>query len=468
MPRRLVLDLSMILRWTGPPVGIARVEAEFARFALTRPDVGFVFFDTRAGVFRKVEPDLVRQLLDGTVSVDMTGMPDPRPVARGPVAGFLHRFDRRLTAIRRPRPFAVRKLEDIRARLAPGRTRGAVERLQEWLFTPKYRRFFFNEDGGRRTFAAADQILGPPVSPGPDTVILSAGADWNTKNPDRMRALKRQRGWRLVMATYDLIPIDMPLYFPARDVAVVTNYFREAASFVDRFICISEATARDLRNFAEREGLKLSDVQVEPLGANPSTEAAGDLPRGLEPRRFALYVSTLEPRKNHMLLLRAWSRLNRQGIPARTGFKLVFVGRIGWDTEAVVAALTASESVVHLDNVRDPVLSRLYEQAAFCLYPSIYEGYGLPIVEAFLHGRAVIASTGGAIPEVTQGLGPCLDPRDEGAWTATIAEWIAEPAVVAAHEARIAAEFRPVTWQESAERYFRQALGVFDGPGQSR
>jgi len=69
--------------------------------------------------------------------------------------------------------------------------------------------------------------------------------------------------------------------------------------------------------------------------------------------------------------------------------------------------------IVIIEDADDQILSALYEGAAFCVYPSQYEGYGLPICEAFARGKAAIASTGGALPEVVGGLSPCLDPNDE-------------------------------------------------------
>ena len=75
----------------------------------------------------------------------------------------------------------------------------------------------------------------------------------------------------------------------------------------------------------------------------------------------------------------------------------------------------------------DSGIAALYRGAAFCLYPSRYEGYGLPVVEAFSYGKAVLASTGGALPEVVDGFSPCLDPLDAEAWRRMLRTWIEDP-----------------------------------------
>jgi glycosyltransferase involved in cell wall biosynthesis len=110
-----------------------------------------------------------------------------------------------------------------------------------------------------------------------------------------------------------------------------------------------------------------------------------------------------------------------------------------------------------IDDADDAVLDALYAGAAFCLYPSWYEGYGLPVIEAFAHGRAVLCSTAGALSELAQDFSPCLDPADEEIWYATMKEWILWPEVRAPYEREIATRFKHPTWSEAAANFFRLA-----------
>jgi glycosyltransferase involved in cell wall biosynthesis len=112
------------------------------------------------------------------------------------------------------------------------------------------------------------------------------------------------------------------------------------------------------------------------------------------------------------------------------------------------------ESLLVLRGASDPELSALYHNAAFCLYPSCYEGYGLPIVEAFSHGKAVLASNGGSLPEVVGDFSPCIDPFDELAWYDAIKHWIEEPTARAPFETAIQQRFRHPTWDEAAGTFF--------------
>lgn len=464
MAPRLAVDLSLLLRWTGPPVGIRRVEAEIARRALSRDDTEFVFFDTQIGNFRSVDREAVRAATLGQIALDVSAMPDPRKVRRGPLATFLHRLGPYIGLIRRPRRFFINKLEAVRKLMRSGRVHDTATRLQEKLFNARYRQLLLDEKGERRVFHLIEHVLGPVVDLGPGSVLFSAGADWNTKNLDRLSQLKKQGGWRLVTVCYDLIPVDMPQFFAPRDVEVVTDYFRRILASVDRWVAISHATARDLAAFAEREHLPLGDVRVEPLGADVPALPEGGLPPPLQRGKFILFVSTIEPRKNHSVLLRAWRRLNAKGLPERTGMKLLFVGRRGWNVDRVLKEIDEAENLVHLSHVGDGLLTLLYDNAAFCVYPSLYEEFGLPVIEAFRHGKAVIASTGGAVPEAMQGLGPGVDGEDEDAWTAILEAWMTDPTIVAGHEARIRERFRAVDWDKSASRYIAQALSALDLP----
>src|SRR5262249_46639184 len=176
----------------------------------------------------------------------------------------------------------------------------------------------------------------------------------------------------------------------------------------------------------------------------------GLMPDGLEAGRYALLVSTIEPRKGHRLIYDAWVKLVEAGIPQRSRFKLVFAGREGWMVGDLMRDLRHDPHIAGtlelLTDADDATVAALYRNAAFCLYPSRYEGYGLPVIEAFRYGKAVLASTGGAVPGVVGDLSPCLDPGDREAWQRMLGTWIEDPAARAVYEERIHTSFRHPPW----------------------
>ena len=113
-----------------------------------------------------------------------------------------------------------------------------------------------------------------------------------------------------------------------------------------------------------------------------------------------------------------------------------------------------TDSLQIITNADDATLTLLYRDAAFCLFPSRYEGFGLPAVEAFFHGKAVLASTGGALPEVVRDFSPCLDPDDAPEWRRMLKLWIEDPAAREPYEAKIRASFRHPNWDEATRDFF--------------
>jgi glycosyltransferase involved in cell wall biosynthesis len=312
-----------------------------------------------------------------------------------------------------------------------------------------------DQRGNRLACVAPDWALGEVLALTPDDVVLLAGTDWYHIDPVAVGALKQRLGFRLAVVCYDLIPFLFPAFFPAADLASVRRYWAEILPIADLVICNSRVVEADAHAIAATLGTRIRASAVAPLGFALLAISAvpGALPADLAPGRYALFVSTIEPRKGHALLLDAWERLLARGIPQRHGFRPVFVGRSGWQVADVlrrIDALSRDGTLLHLQGIGDAELDALYRHAGFCLYASRYEGFGLPIIEAFARGKAVIASTGGAVPETAGDLAPCLDPTDVAAWEQMLSEWIERPERPAGYAAGVRAGFRHSTWPAAA------------------
>ena len=168
----------------------------------------------------------------------------------------------------------------------------------------------------------------------------------------------------------------------------------------------SESTRRDLVDLYRIAGLE-SRIEVIPEGLPPAVPA-GPLPPGLE-AGFILAVGTVEPRKNYPRLLAAFRRLrSRQGslpfiINGRPGVpQLVIAGRAGWAYGDTLQRIAAEPGVRYLGHVDEPTLAALYESASVLAFPSLYEGFGLPLLEAMSHGLPAVVGAAGALPELAQ------------------------------------------------------------------
>jgi glycosyltransferase involved in cell wall biosynthesis len=316
--------------------------------------------------------------------------------------------------------------------------------------------------GQRRDLLPYDMAVGAPVELTQNDILLFAGSDWGITNVALIGEHKRRSGFKIAVLYHDIIPLLYPTFYFSSAVSAFREFLHVMVPMTDLVIVTSKRVELDLKHYCKANGLGVPKTRIVELGADPpAAEVAtnSSLPGGLQPGRYALFVSTIEPRKNHRLLFSVWKRLLAEGVPQAQGFKLVFVGRRGWLVDDLLADLSADpcvgDSLLVLSGITDAALAALYRGAAFCVYPSLYEGYGLPIVEGFRYGKAVLSSSGGALPETVGDLSPCLDPQDEQAWYETLKCWIIEPAARAGYEGAIRERFRHPTWPQASEAFFR-------------
>lgn len=255
-----------------------------------------------------------------------------------------------------------------------------------------------------------------------------------------------------VVTIHDLAIYDHPEWFPAGQwfatKIVVPQSIRQARII----ICPSQATARSIRRLfavdAERCHVIPHGVEVE-FGLPASETVRGDIRAryGL-PARYLLQVGTVQPRKNYVASLRALAR-----IPTDKRIPLIAVGGFGWNYQPVVDAvrelgLSSWVRFVGYAPIRD--LPALYQMAEAALFPSLDEGFGLPVLEAFAAGAPMLASNAGAIPEVADGAALLAAPEDHAALAANLLRILTEPELreqqVAAGRARAAL----FTWSASA------------------
>jgi glycosyltransferase involved in cell wall biosynthesis len=470
---RIVFDLTTTAMWSGPPVGIVRAESELGRWALRHLDrLVPAFFDPGTGGFRALDRAVANDLVDQRTAIDTLSFVSPArkgkrktdriPQALRPLAMWLLQSRR----------MALQTLERIRLAHLDGRAAKIADTVQRAIMGDKYRAAMVRPDGSRRAYVTTDMILGPPIALTARDTLVCAGSGWTHDDIGAIAEAKRGIWFRLVLLCYDIIPLMFPQFYKAADVAIHRDYCHVALSLADLVVFNSNAVARDVRAYCEANSLALGRTAVTTLGADirPAAAAPVPLPAGLEPDRYALLVSTIEPRKGHRMIYEAWLALLEAGIPQRARFKLVFAGRIGWLVEDLVAQLRGDPRLAGtleiLTDADDDEIAALYAHAAFCLYPSQYEGYGLPVIESFFHGKAVLASTGGAVPEVVGDFSPCLDPNDAAAWLDMLRLWIEEPEARAIYVERIRSSFQRPTWEQSAEAFFAlvaQAPDAVDG-----
>ena len=216
------------------------------------------------------------------------------------------------------------------------------------------------------------------------------------------------------------VPWQQQLYFHA----VLPRALRQAAAV----IVPSDSTRKDLLRIYPKPGLdEKTKVIAEGL---PQSPPAGPLPDGIEPG-FILAVGSVEPRKNYARLLAAYRQLRGRAVPfiinGRPGVpKLVIAGRPGWAYGDTLERIVAEPGVRYLGHVDEPTLASLYESASVLAFPSLYEGFGLPLLEAMSRGvPAVVGSTGG-LPELGVGAAITVDAADTDMIAAGLEQLLAD------------------------------------------
>ncbi len=470
------LDVSTLLGWLRPALGIVRVEAETARHFLNAnaEAIRFCRFDRSGrGYFEVGRVEVVAAL----ARLDGRGNAGPPPSANPP-----HDAAPPMTVGESGEQRWKRRILGLVARL-PARYRDrahrfAAERRNTFHgFARAYREARAAAlairgrspagDGYlmpiRAVPVAANAVADPPFMSG--DVYVSLGLDWDQKDLAYLYELKCRLGLKVLLFCYDVIPIRLPHFCRAEVAQDFPRYVADVAWCADRILCISERSRSDLRHFLESVGAPSPELGVVRLGCDiriasdrqPSPEVADILEH-----RFILFVSTIERRKNHETLYRAYTRLVDEGrvdLPL-----LVFVGMPGWGTSDLMHDLHSDPRIRPflriLHEVSDSDLTRLYERAYLTAYPSLYEGWGLPVAESLAYGKFCLASDAASIPEVGGDLVEYIDPWDVPAWAERLMWYIDHPDELRQREAAIRQHYRPTAWRETGAAVLEAAQSL--------
>lgn len=264
-----------------------------------------------------------------------------------------------------------------------------------------------------------------------------------------------------VITAHDLSWIRFPETHPVERVAVMNEIFPRSLAAASHVVTDAEFVRQEI---IQEFGHPPERVTSVPLGARPifrprlQAECASVLAeRNLEYRRYILCVGTLEPRKNLELAIRTYAQLPSA---YRKSYPLVTVGMKGWLTsrlESVMQPLVASGELHPLGFTTDDELAALYAGAMVLVYPSLYEGFGLPPLEAMASGTPVIVSNRSTLPEVVGDAGVIIDAEDERALREALLRFAEDPAFWQERAAASLQRASGFSWQRCAE----QTLAVY-------
>ena len=283
------------------------------------------------------------------------------------------------------------------------------------------------------------------------------------------RILMRERA-RFLCLVHDLIPIEFPEYARPSGAALHRRRIETVASAIaatrGAAIVNSAATGRSLQSWlAPGTPIHVALLGTEAL-PDPAPPIAG---AAVQDRPYFVCLGTIEPRKNHLLLLHLWRHL-AETLPPESVPRLVVIGRRGWENEQIVDMLERCPALVghveELGGIPDARLSALLRGARALLMPSFAEGYGMPVAEALSVGTPVICSDLPALREVGGEVPDYLDPLDGPGWKAAILDHAASGPRLIAQLARLPHWHDP-TWAEHMA-IVADAIERLRGPGSPR
>lgn len=367
MGRRIV-DITDLVAWRGNLSGIQRVVHEMA-LRHWKEGAAFCYYIEQDACFYKVA---------APATILVRCQPDRQQDTEGVRHRFraTHHLARRIFSVMTPPIFTK-----ITKRMSRGLHKIAVQHR------PQQHPLYDNDR---------------PLTPTEGDTLIIYGAHWDKpRYIATVEALKRQYNMRVVHNINDFIPVYDRAHTAEVEHGRFPKYMQAVCEMSDALLFISEATRRDYERFVKDFAIKNKPVTGVMILGEDISEGVAERPDNITDAPFLLNVGTVEVRKNPVLIYQAYRLAAERGIDLPD---IYIVGRQGWLSGDIYYQMIHDDCInnkIHLrHDIDDRGLQWLYQHCEFFVFPSYYEGWGLPIAEAAHHGKPSVASSTSSIPEV--------------------------------------------------------------------
>lgn len=294
-------------------------------------------------------------------------------------------------------------------------------------------------------------------------IVLVLGGIWFGTFADDLVAAKKQSKFKLVHMVHDMIPTVYPNFVVEALPKAFNDYKRRIFSAADGLVTNSESSKKDALAFMKVHNISACPIRVfrigeDPLVENKKTESVKELVG----KPFLLSVGTIEGRKNHALLYYAYKHAAAEGIDLPP---IVIAGRNGWLTEDIRYILRndpdTKDKILIRNDISDAQLGWLYANCLFTIYPSFYEGWGMPIAESLAYGKLCLASNTSSMVEIAGKLIEYFAPSDPVGCLRLIEKYL-DDAIRSKKESEISQQYKPASWDTTylVVQDFLQKIGT--------
>jgi glycosyltransferase involved in cell wall biosynthesis len=437
MKNKYIIDITQLVHWQGRLTGIPRVMQELAvRFNSQEKETVFVSWVKEVGDMCEVDFESTMAIRGSGIEYVKKGTSSskgaPQTSLETPVEPT------KLSLTRRSKNFAKKVLRRIGA--------------DDNKIVTQFRASLYQKNV--ETYA---RLI---VSKG-DIFLIPAG-EWWDENFINLVLDYASQGVKIVQVSHDLLPIVTP-QFSGHATESLSNYNSKVIPIASLVLANSQSTKNDLIEWLKAKNLQGPKIEVFRIGEDftfekptkPTDEIFNKA--GLTGNDFIISVGTIEARKNHALLYYTYKLAVSKGINLP---KLLIIGRKGWMTEDIYHYITndpdTKDILLPLHDISDSELSWLYNHSLFTIYPSYYEGWGMPIAESITRGVPCLASNTSSMPEVAPGFAHHFTPSSTDELLDGIINML-KPGNLDKERAKLKG-YKSTTWDDS----FAQVLGYLE------
>lgn len=298
---------------------------------------------------------------------------------------------------------------------------------------------------------------------GDNSKLIIIGSAWlrNRNYLNTIKKFKYLTNILIIITIYDVIQFKLSYIYPNGAAKVFIDNCKSIIEISDYIFTCSECSKKDIITFAQSMNISYPPISKLILGDEPiycenEQVIQKNIIQLVENKKFILSVSTIDIRKNYNLLLNVWHKFLEEQ-DAETIPMLIIVGKVGvgWRAEEAIRHyerdISLHEKVKIFNDVNDTTLQWLYSHCLFTLYPSLYEGWGLPVRESLRFGKFCISSNGGSLAEVAPGFVEYIDPLDFIGWYNIIKKYFTYTNILKIKEEKIKNEFEINKWSNCAK-----------------